>query len=130
MDQNQVINVLIAAELLADGEQLVNLLRKAGFSLHAEAVSDTTALRDGLQQRRWDLLLHLPGNASLQASQVCVLLEDQELDIALVLIGDPGRSYLPRNKLEKLGEYRVEVTRDLEDAEIKLTSVWRLSRYC
>ena len=89
MDQNQVINVLIAAELLADGEQLVNLLRKAGFSLHAEAVSDTTALRDGLQQRRWDLLLHLPGNAALQASQVCVLLEDQELDIALVLIGDP-----------------------------------------
>ena len=89
MDQNQVINVLIAAELLADGEQLVNLLRKAGFSLHAEAVSDTTALRDGLQQRRWDLLLHLPGNASLQARQVCVLLEDQELDIALVLIGDP-----------------------------------------
>ena len=48
----------------------------------------------------------------------------------MALIGDPGRSYLPRNKLEKLGEYRVEVTRDLEDAEIKLTSVWRLSRYC
>lgn len=89
MDQNQVTNVLIAAELLADGEQLVNLLRKAGFSLHAEAVSDIPALRGRLQQRRWDLLLHLPGNASLQASQVCALLEDQALDIALVLIGDP-----------------------------------------
>jgi len=49
---------------------------------------------------------------------------------ATVLIGDPGRSYLPREKLTKLGEYRVEVTRDLEDAEVKLTSVWRLSRYC
>ena len=46
------------------------------------------------------------------------------------LIGDPGRSYLPRDKLAKLGEYRVQVTRDLEDAEVKLTSVWRLSRYC
>jgi predicted nicotinamide N-methyase len=46
------------------------------------------------------------------------------------LIGDPGRSYLPREKLTKLGEYRVQVTRDLEDAEIKVTSVWRLSRYC
>lgn len=46
------------------------------------------------------------------------------------LIGDPGRSYLPRERLTKLGEYRVAVTRDLEDAEIKLTSVWRLSRYC
>jgi predicted nicotinamide N-methyase len=47
-----------------------------------------------------------------------------------VLIGDPGRSYLPRERLTKLGEYRVQVTRDLEDAEIKVTSVWRLSRYC
>lgn len=89
MDQNQVTNVLIAAELLAEGEQLVNQLRKAGFSLHAEAVSDIATLHGRLQQRRWDLLLHLPGNASLQASQVCTLLEDQALDIALVLIGDP-----------------------------------------
>ena len=48
----------------------------------------------------------------------------------IALIGDPGRSYLPRDKLSKLGEYKVEVTRDLEDAEIKLTSVWRLNRYC
>ena len=46
------------------------------------------------------------------------------------LIGDPGRSYLPRQSLEKLAEYKVQVTRDLEDAEIKLTSVWRLSRCC
>ena len=48
----------------------------------------------------------------------------------MALIGDPGRSYLPRERLSKLGEYKVQVTRDLEDAEVKLTSVWRLSRYC
>ena len=48
----------------------------------------------------------------------------------VTLIGDPGRSYLPREKLENLGEYKVKVTRDLEDSEIKWTSVWRLSRYC
>lgn len=46
------------------------------------------------------------------------------------LIGDPGRSYLPREKLMKLGEYKVQVTRDLEDAEIKWTSVWRLNPNC
>jgi len=89
MDQNQVINVLIAAGLLAEGEQLVNLLRKAGLSLHAEAVNDTRALHEQLQQRRWDLLLHLPGNASLDASQVCRLLEDQALDLSLILVGAP-----------------------------------------
>ena len=44
---------------------------------------------------------------------------------ALVLIGDPGRSYLPRDKLEPLATYRVPVTRTLEDADIKTTQVWR-----
>jgi predicted nicotinamide N-methyase len=43
-----------------------------------------------------------------------------------VLIGDPGRSYLPREKLVACATYEVPVTRELEDAEIKKTSVWRL----
>ena len=42
-----------------------------------------------------------------------------------VLIGDPGRSYLPRERLTKLAEYQVPVTRALEDAEVKRTTVWR-----
>jgi len=46
---------------------------------------------------------------------------------ARVLIGDPGRSYFPRNRFKKLAEYRVPVTRELEDAEIKNTAVWELS---
>lgn len=47
---------------------------------------------------------------------------------ATVLIGDPGRSYLPRERLEALTTYEVPVTRALEDAEIKCSSVWRLAR--
>jgi predicted nicotinamide N-methyase len=42
------------------------------------------------------------------------------------LIGDPGRSYLPREHLKMCAEYNVPVTRDLEDAEIKRTAVWQL----
>jgi predicted nicotinamide N-methyase len=45
---------------------------------------------------------------------------------ATVLIGDPGRSYLPKERLEKLAEYSVPVTRELEDNEIKRTAVWTL----
>jgi predicted nicotinamide N-methyase len=45
---------------------------------------------------------------------------------AKIFIGDPGRSYLPMEQLEKLAEYNVPVTRDLEDAEIKRTAVWQL----
>jgi predicted nicotinamide N-methyase len=64
------------------------------------------------------------------AAKVFAWLEEAEARGIVTLIGDPGRSYLPREKLKKLGEYKVQVTRDLEDAEVKLTSVWRLSRYC
>jgi predicted nicotinamide N-methyase len=46
---------------------------------------------------------------------------------AQVLIGDPGRSYLPKDRLVEVATYQVPVTRALEDAEIKKSSVWRLA---
>jgi predicted nicotinamide N-methyase len=45
---------------------------------------------------------------------------------ARVLIGDPGRSYFPKSGLVHLAEYRVPTTRELEDAEVKRSSVWAL----
>ncbi len=42
-----------------------------------------------------------------------------------ILVGDPGRAYLPRDRLTRQATYRVPVTRALEDAEIKETTVWR-----
>jgi predicted nicotinamide N-methyase len=42
-----------------------------------------------------------------------------------VYIGDPQRSYFPRDRFTLLASYEVPVTRDLEDAEIKKTAVWR-----
>jgi predicted nicotinamide N-methyase len=46
---------------------------------------------------------------------------------ARVLIGDPGRSDFPREGLERLAEYAVPTTRELEDREIKRTGVWTLA---
>ena len=43
-----------------------------------------------------------------------------------VLIGDPGRAYLPKAGLVRLAEYHVPTSRELEDAEIKRTAVWTL----
>ncbi len=43
-----------------------------------------------------------------------------------VLIGDPGRTYFPRSGLTFLAEYRVPTTRELEDQEIKRSSVWAM----
>jgi predicted nicotinamide N-methyase len=46
---------------------------------------------------------------------------------ASVLIGDPGRSYLPRAELIEIATYKVPTTRALEDADIKRSSVWRFT---
>ena len=43
-----------------------------------------------------------------------------------ILIGDPGRAYLPKQDLKCLETHSVPVTRDLEDAEIKQSAVWTL----
>jgi len=45
---------------------------------------------------------------------------------ALVLVGDPQRNYFPRDRFTCVGRYEVPVTRELEDAEIKRTAVWRV----
>lgn len=63
---------------------------------------------------------------SLAANCLAWLRQAQEQG-AEIFIGDPGRSYLPQDQLEKLAEYNVPVTRELEDAEIKRTAVWRLA---
>jgi predicted nicotinamide N-methyase len=47
---------------------------------------------------------------------------------ANVIVGDPGRSYFPKDLLESLAVYSVPVTRVLEDAEVKQTTVWRFRR--
>ena len=44
---------------------------------------------------------------------------------ATVLVGDPGRAYCPRARMEALATYTVPVTRALEDSEVKRTTVWR-----
>ncbi|WP_407716665.1 class I SAM-dependent methyltransferase [Mangrovibrevibacter kandeliae] len=42
-----------------------------------------------------------------------------------VLVGDPGRAYLPAEQMTCLAGYEVPVTRALEDAEVKRSRVWR-----
>jgi predicted nicotinamide N-methyase len=43
-----------------------------------------------------------------------------------VLIGDPGRRYLPREALEPLAAYQVRTTTELEDLALKEARVYRL----
>ncbi|MBM3606845.1 MAG: methyltransferase [Alphaproteobacteria bacterium] len=76
----------------------------------------------------WDVVL--AGDVSYErdmAQRVTNWLHGLHRRGALVLLGDPGRSYLARDKLESIAEYTIPVTRALEDAEIKKTGVWRFA---
>jgi predicted nicotinamide N-methyase len=61
------------------------------------------------------------------AERTLVFVEAARAQGAQVLAGDPRRSYFPPDRFRQLAEYSVPVTRELEDAEIKRTYVWRLA---
>ena len=44
---------------------------------------------------------------------------------ASVLVGDPGRVYLPREHLSRVAVYDVPVQQALEDTPVKRTTLWR-----
>lgn len=45
-----------------------------------------------------------------------------------VLVGDPGRAYLPGQGLDKVATYAVPTTLELEDREVRVTDVWQVPR--
>lgn len=87
--------------------------------LHADIVG---------QDGGWDVAL---------AGDICYQRDDAERATAWlralagrgadVLIGDPGRSYLPRAELIEIAAYEVPTTRELEDQDVKRSSVWRFA---
>lgn len=75
----------------------------------------------------WDVVL--AGDICYErdlAARVVAWLERLAARGASVLIGDPGRAYLPQERLARIAAYEVPVTRDLEDAEVKRSCVWRV----
>jgi predicted nicotinamide N-methyase len=101
----------------------------AAIGLNAQANGVTvSAVREDLVGRDdgWDTVL--AGDICYErdlAVRVIAWLSGLSQRGATVLIGDPGRSYLPKDRLEKLAVYEVPVTRSLEDSDIKKSSVWR-----
>jgi predicted nicotinamide N-methyase len=78
------------------------------------------------EDRGWDAVL--AGDICYErsvAERVARWLKALEARGATVLIGDPGRTYLPLGDLEAIATYAVPTTRELEDLEIKKSSVWR-----
>lgn len=62
------------------------------------------------------------------AARFLPFLERAQARGAVVIVGDPGRAYLPRGRFTALAVYQVPVVADLEDAAVKATTVWELAR--
>lgn len=62
------------------------------------------------------------------AAKVTRFIERAHARGATVLAGDFGRAYLPRNRLTSLASYDVSGLNVLEDADVKTTTIWTLSR--
>jgi predicted nicotinamide N-methyase len=60
------------------------------------------------------------------AERLLPYLERARASGAVVLVGDPGRAYLPRDRFAAVASYDVPVSRAVEDADVKRTTVWRL----
>lgn len=127
---------LVAIAAAKAGAQSVTATEIDAFAIHAAEMN--AALNNvSLTLLQEDLLLKPPPAAEVifvgdlfyekhLAERCFAWLQLAQGNGSTVLIGDPGRSYLPQDKLEKLAAYNVPVTRDLEDAEIKRSAVWRL----
>ena len=81
----------------------------------------------GVENRGWQVIL--VGDMCYErplAERIEVWLRRLASEGAVVLIGDPGRTYLPKTGLRKLVSYAVMTTRELEDTDVRNTSVWHV----
>jgi len=97
----------------------------AGLNALTLTVSDADLV--GVANPGWDLVL--AGDVCYErpmAERVEAWLRRLAGEGTPVLLGDPGRTYLPRQGLERLAGYAVKTTREIEDSDLRNAVVWRL----
>lgn len=114
---------VLAAEIDPVAAQAIAL----NAALNGVAVAVETADVIGRRPASWQAIL--VGDMCYErplAERLTTWLRDLAREGATVLLGDPGRSYLPQTGLEALTRYRVPTPLDLEDREWREGVVWRL----
>lgn len=109
----------------------IDLFAAAAIELNAEVNNSSLLVETedivGVPNQGWDVIL--VGDMCYErplAERIENWVHDLVADGAQALIGDPGRTYLPKSGLEKLISYAVKTTRELEDTDVRNTSVWRV----
>jgi predicted nicotinamide N-methyase len=118
-----------AAEVTASD---VDVFAVAAIALNAEVngVTVTSTLDDVVDGDGVDADLVLAGDLFYEkpmAGRVLRFLDQARRRGVDVLVGDPGREYMPRAGFETLATYDVAVPSGLEDRGVKVTNVWRPS---
>ena len=81
----------------------------------------------GGRAAQWDVVL--AGDVCYEraaAARITAWLRSLAGERCLVLLGDPGRTYLPRQGLERLIAYGVKTSRELEDSDLRNAVVWKV----
>lgn len=124
-----VVSLLAGATsvLAADIDRIALIATE--MNAEANGVSVRTTARDLLDGLEDPVDVVLVGDLFYErqlADRVLALVEPLAKSGVLVLVGDPQRNYFPRGRFREVAAYKVPVTRDLEDAEIKNTAVWQV----
>jgi len=117
---------VVAADIDAFTDPAI-ALNAAANDVYIEVVTDDLLDRPVSPTPRYDVIL--VGDLFYErdtAARALAFLDRHGATGARVLVGDPGRTYLPKDRLTRLAEYSVPVTRELEDLDIKRTTVWAL----
>ena len=78
-------------------------------------------------QNRWDVIL--AGDVFYEQEMSNIILSDLRKFArlgSLVLVGDPGRAYFPKEGVKKLAQYPVETPIYLEEKNITETTIWQI----
>jgi predicted nicotinamide N-methyase len=114
-----------ASVLCADIDQFACAAATLNAEANALPLSTTTEDLVG-EDGPWNVIL--VGDMCYEqplAGEVEAWLRNQTTKGISVLIGDPGRTYLPKDRLDKLVSYGVKTSRALEDTDVRNTSVWQ-----
>ena len=115
-----------AAVVASDIDAIAIAVIAINAALNGVTVATTTADLTREPDARWDTVI--AGDVcyeSAMAARMVPWLERAAAAGSVVLLGDPGRAYLPAG-LRRVASYRVQTTRELESTEQREVAVYRM----